>query len=115
MLKRKPFVLISLIIFLISFPVFSDENKSEETEETIVYIESAKKTGAVVCVEEHNVIGGLGSAVCDCLCAQCPTPVEIIGTKDVFGCSGKPDELLDHYEMSAPHIVKAAKKVIGRK
>ena len=78
-------------------------------------IESAKKTGAVVCVEEHNVIGGLGSAVCDCLCAQCPTPVEIIGTKDVFGCSGKPDELLDHYEMSAPHIVKAAKKVMARK
>lgn len=56
MLKRKTFVLISLIIFLISFPVFSDENKSEETEETIVYIESAKKTEYKKIEEEDVVI-----------------------------------------------------------
>ena len=56
MLKRKTFVLISLIIFLISFPVFSDENKSEETEETIVYIESAKKTEYKKIEEEEVVI-----------------------------------------------------------
>lgn len=78
-------------------------------------VESAKKTGAVVCVEEHSVIGGLGSAVCDVLCSEYPTPVEIVGIKDMFGTSGKPDELLDHYELSAPHIVKAAKKAISRK
>ena len=56
MIKRKTFVLISLIIFLISFPVFSDENKSEETEETIVYIESAKKTEYKKIEEEEVVI-----------------------------------------------------------
>ena len=56
MLKRKTFVLISLIIFLISFPAFSDENKSEETEETIVYIESAKKTEYKKIEDEEVVI-----------------------------------------------------------
>lgn len=80
-----------------------------------IIIESAKKTGAIVCVEEHNIIGGLGSAVCEVVCENCPTPVEIVGTRDVFGCSGKPDELLDHYKMSAPHIVEAVKKVMAKK
>lgn len=80
-----------------------------------IIIESAKKTGAIVCVEEHNVIGGLGSAVCEVVCENCPTPVEIVGTKDVFGCSGKPEELLEKYEISAPYIVDAVKKVIAKK
>lgn len=78
-------------------------------------IESAKKTGAVVCVEEHSTIGGLGSAVCDVLCSEYPAPVEIIGIKDKFGTSGKPNDLLDFYELSAPFIVNAAKKAISRK
>lgn len=78
-------------------------------------IESAKKTGTVVCVEEHSIIGGLGSAVCDVLCSEYPTPVEIIGIKDKFGTSGKPNDLLDFYELSAPFIVNAAKKAISRK
>ncbi len=78
-------------------------------------VESAKKTGAIVCAEEHNIVGGLGSAVCEALCSEYPAPVEIVGVKDVFGTSGKPAELLDYYELSAPHIVKAAKKAISRK
>ncbi len=78
-------------------------------------IESAKKTGAVVCVEEHNVIGGLGSAVCEVLSKDFPTPVEIVGVKDVFGSSGVPEELLEHYELSAKHIVDAVKRVIEKK
>ena len=78
-------------------------------------VESAEKTGAVVCVEEHNIIGGLGSAVCEVLAQECPTPAEIVGIKDVFGSSGTPAELLDYYEMSAPHIVKSVKKVLSRK
>lgn len=80
-----------------------------------IIIESAKKTGAIVCVEEHNVIGGLGGAVCEVLSENIPTPVEIIGTRDVFGCSGTPEELLEHYQLSAPYIVEAAKKVMKRK
>lgn len=78
-------------------------------------VESAKKTGAIVCVEEHNVIGGLGSAVAEVLAQRCPVPMEIVGVNDQFGRSGKPAELLDFYEMSAPHIVKKAKKVLERK
>lgn len=78
-------------------------------------VDSAKKTGAIVCVEEHNVIGGLGSAVCEVLCQEAPAPVEIVGVKDVFGSSGVPEELLKHYELTAEYIVAAAKKAIKRK
>lgn len=78
-------------------------------------IESAKKTGAIVAAEEHNVIGGLGSAVAEVLSLSIPTPLEIVGVNDRFGCSGKPAELLDAYEMSAKHIASKVKKVISRK
>lgn len=78
-------------------------------------VESAKKTGAIVCVEEHNVIGGLGSAVAEVLVQRCPVPMEIVGVNDQFGRSGKPAELLDFYEMSAPYIVKKVKRVLERK
>lgn len=78
-------------------------------------VESAKKTGAIVCVEEHSVIGGLGSAVADVLARKCPVPMEIVGVEDKFGCSGKPAELLDLYELSAPHIVQKVKAVLARK
>ncbi len=56
-------------------------------EELIVA--AAKETGKVVTVEEHSIIGGLGSAVCDCLCANHPVPVKKVGMQDVFGESGK--------------------------
>ncbi|KPJ53613.1 MAG: transketolase [Planctomycetes bacterium DG_58] len=78
-------------------------------------VDAAKECGAVVTVEEHSIIGGLGSAVCEVLSEQRPTPVVRVGVKDVFGESGTPDELFDKYGLSKPHIARAAKEAMGRK
>ncbi len=75
-------------------------------------IESAKKTGAIVTAEEHNIIGGLGGAVAEVLSERCPTPLARVGIKDVFGQSGKPMELVNEYGISASDIVKAVKKLL---
>jgi transketolase len=75
----------------------------------------AKKYGAVVTVEEHNVIGGLGGAVAECLAKHQPTPMEFIGMHDTFGESGKPSELLKKYKLDKDAIKNAVKKVIERK
>ena len=76
-------------------------------EELIVA--SAKKTGKVVTVEEHSVIGGLGSAVCDALADKAPTPVLKIGVQDVFGESGPAEELLHKYGLDAEGICGSIK------
>lgn len=78
-------------------------------------INLAKTCGAIVSVEEHQIAGGLGSAVAECLSKNLPTPQEFIGVKDLFGQSGKQDELIKHYEMDEEAIAKACKKVIDRK
>jgi len=78
-------------------------------------INIAKTCGAIVSVEEHQITGGLGSAVAECLSQNYPTPQEFIGVKDLFGQSGKQDELIEHYEMDEKSILSACKKVIGRK
>lgn len=65
---------------------------------------SAEKTGRVVTVEEHSVIGGLGSAVCDVLCGKYPAKVLKIGMDDTFGESGTAQELLEKYGLSAQRI-----------
>ena len=70
---------------------------------------SAKKTGKVVTAEEHSIIGGLGSAVCELLSEEHPVKVTRIGVKDVFGQSGTPAALLEHYGLTATDIVKACK------
>ncbi|MEE0452174.1 transketolase family protein [Peptacetobacter sp.] len=70
---------------------------------------SAKKTGKVVTAEEHSIIGGLGSAVCELLAEEYPVKVTRIGVKDVFGQSGTPAALLEHYGLTAADIVKACK------
>ncbi len=75
----------------------------------------AKKVGAVVTVEEHQVAGGLGGAVAEILAAHAPTPMEFVGMHDVFGESGAPAALLQKYGMTAAHIVAAVKKVRKRK
>ena len=75
----------------------------------------AKKYGAVVTVEEHNVIGGLGGAVAECLAKHQPTPIEFVGIADTFGESGTPTELLKKYKLDKDAIKGAAKKVIERK
>jgi len=75
----------------------------------------AKETGAIVTVEEHQVRGGMGSAVAECLAKNTPVPMEFIGVDDKFGQSGTPEELLAHYGMEVVDIVSAVKKVIKRK
>lgn len=75
-------------------------------------IKAAKETGKIVTAEEHSVIGGLGSAVAETVVRNCPVPVEMVGQKDVFGESGKPDELLKKYGMTAGDVVEAVKKLV---
>lgn len=72
-----------------------------------IIIKSAKKTKKVITCENHNILGGLGSAVCEVLSKNCPTPVETIGIKDHFGEVGKLQELKNKFEMTADDIVKA--------
>ena len=76
---------------------------------------AAKETGAIVTCEEHNIIGGLGSAVAEVVCENAPVPMERIGTRDVFGKSGKPADLFKDYGLTPEAIVEAAKKVIAKK
>ncbi len=83
--------------------------------DTYAVLTSAKKTGCVVTAEEHQVAGGMGSAVCEFLAENCPVPVKRIGIDDSFGESGKPEELMDKYGLTAKHIVKEALKVIALK
>ncbi len=78
-----------------------------------IIVESAKKTGKVVTVEEHSVIGGLGSAVCDCLCEKYPVNVTKIGVNDVYGHSGPAVELLKEFGLDAEGIYNKVKKVIA--
>jgi len=83
--------------------------------DTKAIVDSVKKTGAVVTVEEHQVAGGMGSAVAEVLASKLPAPIEFIGVHDQFGQSGTPAELIEHYRIGVSHIVAAAKKVIKRK
>ncbi len=76
-------------------------------------IKAAKETGKIVTVEEHSVIGGLGSAVCDCLAANAPTKVLKIGINDVFGESGPAKELLAKYGLDADGIYKKIKEFLA--
>lgn len=75
-------------------------------------IKEAKKTGKVVTVEEHSIIGGLGSAVCEILSQEYPTKVKMIGINDTFGQSGKPKELLEYYGLTPANIIKTVKSII---
>ena len=80
-----------------------------------IIIKAAKETGALVSCEEHNVIGGLGSAVAEVLCGNFPAPLVRIGTQDVFGKSGVPKLLLEEYHLTAKEITEAAKKSMALK
>lgn len=83
-------------------------------DETTI-VELARSTGAVVSVEEHQVAGGLGSAVAELLSKKMPVPMEFIGVRDRFGQSGAPSELIEHYNMGIPHIIEAARVAIARR
>lgn len=78
-------------------------------------IRAAEQTGAIVCAEEHNVIGGLGSAVARTLARQCPVPMEQVGIEDRFGQSGPWQSLLVEYGLTSESVVAAAKRAISRK
>ncbi|MEK7558858.1 MAG: transketolase C-terminal domain-containing protein [Patescibacteria group bacterium] len=78
-------------------------------------LEAVGQTKAVVTVEDHQVMGGLGGTIAELLAKNSPTPMEFVGLQDTFAESGKPNEILKKYKMDAPAIIEAAKKVIGRK
>ena len=83
--------------------------------DTETLLKSVKKTGAVVSVEEHSIIGGLGSAVAECLVENYPVPQGRVGTKDTFGESGEAEELLVKYGLTAEDIASKAKETLKRK
>ena len=83
--------------------------------DTEAVLTSIQKTGCAVTAEEHNIIGGLGDSIAQVAASTFPIPIEYIGTKDTFGESGKPTELLVKYGLDAAHIVAAAEKAISRK
>ena len=78
-------------------------------------VAAAKKTGCIVTAEEHNVIGGLGDAVCDAVCAEYPVPVVKVGVEDTFGKSGPAVDLLHCFGLDAKNIVEKAKIAISKK
>jgi len=80
-----------------------------------IIAKAAKETGAIVTAEEHNIIGGLGSAVAEVLCETCPVPMLRVGTEDKFGKSGKPAILLEEYGLTAKNIAQKAKEAIALK
>lgn len=79
-----------------------------------IIIKSAKKTGKVVTAEEHSVIGGLGSAVCDALCKSYPTPVYKIGMQDCFGESGSAAALIQKYKLDAQGVYEQVKEFVNK-
>lgn len=78
-------------------------------------VAAAKKTGCIVTAEEHNIIGGLGDAVCDAVCGECPVPVVKVGVEDTFGKSGPAVDLLHCFGLDANNIVEKAKIAISKK
>src|SRR6186997_224138 len=78
-------------------------------------LKSIRKTKCAVTVEEHNIIGGLGDAIAQCAAKNFPIPIEYVGTKDTFGESGTPAQLLKKYGLDVPDIVAAAEKVMAKK
>ncbi len=78
-------------------------------------ISAVKETGAIVTAEEHQMYGGLGSAVAEAVAQNCPCPIEIVAVKDSFGESGTPNQLLAHFGLKDTNIIDAVKRVLQRK
>ncbi|MDQ0150759.1 transketolase family protein [Eubacterium multiforme] len=78
-----------------------------------ILVKAAKETGAIVTAEEHSIIGGLGSAVSEVLTEEYPVPVLKVGVQDTFGESGKPNELLEAYGLTAKNVAEKAKKAMS--
>jgi transketolase len=78
-------------------------------------IDVAGRTGAVVTAEEHQIYGGLGSAVAEVLSEHCPVPMEYVAVRDHFGESGQPHELLEKIGLKSTDIIRAVQKVLKKK
>jgi transketolase len=78
-------------------------------------IKAAKETGAIVTCEEHQIMGGFGSAVAEVVVENCPVPMRFIGIQDRFGESGTPEELIKEFNLDSSDIVKAAEDVLKHK
>ncbi|MBI3627275.1 MAG: transketolase family protein [Candidatus Sungbacteria bacterium] len=89
-------------------------NPSVKPMDVRTIIEAAKAARAVVTVEEHQMAGGMGSAVAEILAQNCPVPIEFVGVADRFGESGEPAQLLEAFGLGVSHIVNVAKQVIER-
>jgi transketolase len=126
--NKKPEVVIISCGWLTYNALLAAKELEEEGLETVVLnnhtikpldeeaiLKYVRKTGAVVTVEEHNILGGLGSAVSELLAKKNPAPIEFIGVKDTFGESGKPEELIEKYGMSVEDIKKSVKRAAKRK
>lgn len=83
--------------------------------DAVTIIKSAQKTGAVITIEEAQINGGLGGAVAELLGEHCPTPMIRMGMKDRFGESGNPDELIEHFGLTAKHIMMTAHEIMEKK
>ena len=82
--------------------------------DTEIVLRAARECGKIVTVEEHNIIGGLGEAVCATLAEGCPVPVRRVGVNDAFGHSGPAAELLKEFGLTADHIAEAARTLAGK-
>lgn len=80
--------------------------------DTEAVLDAARRAGAVLTLEEHQIMGGFGSAVAECLSSNYPIPVTRLGIDDQFGQSGTPEELLAHYGLSSAHIAEAARMIV---
>ncbi|MBR6607938.1 MAG: transketolase family protein [Oscillospiraceae bacterium] len=78
-------------------------------------VKAAKETGLIITAEEHNIVGGLGEAVCAAVCEECPVPVIRVGVEDVFGSSGPAEKMLEVYGLTAENIVNKAKVALAKK
>ena len=95
--------------------LYPKENGRGDGAEVLTPIEKSDSDKCCVTAEEHSIIGGLGSAVAEVLCETVCVPLERVGTKDTFGESGKPDDLMVKYGLTVADIYDAAKKSISRK
>ena len=83
--------------------------------DTELVLKAARETGCIVTTEEHNIVGGLGEAVCACVSEGCPVPVVRHGVMDVFGQSGKAEAVLEHFGLTAEGIAAKAREALGKK
>ena len=95
--------------------LFSFEQVEQKPLDEKTILQSAQKTKAVMTVENHSIIGGLGGAVCEFLSETFPVPVKRIGVRDKFGQSGKSDELMAKYGLTAEKFVSEAIKLVKNK